>query len=645
MGKAGGLGLILAISTFSALALGSGNRSDGGFVEGWMLSAEGIRGLGQLPPGVSCERCWEPGGTNGTLRFSLCNGGTSEAVVEEGDYGFAFPFDSVFARGRKDSLDAACVAHVWCGDDVAWVWAGHPNGTNLYFSAVLTEGRLSSYSLHCDSSRVSTGAYYRGSPVLNPPRLTIPPKGSIRFAFRIDESSRRPDRDLMGPMLVTADDYSPSVGQEVVVRVQTAKGIREERHRFETAGEHMVRVTGEGRETFVRFNVLEDMDAMLLRRAQFIVRHQQGGDDAGRLAGAYLIYDRRTGKTVVGETDHNAGRERLGMGALVAMAARRSGDREIVRSLERHRAFVLRELFDSGTCTVFNDVGRDNRWHRNYNYPWMSVYWLETWKLTHDLTHLLYAAGTLLTYYEKRGGKTQESPCLFVLETIRALEEAGRNGEARRLCAALLAHADDILRRRGETRSAEVTVTHGGSNLRGSILAQAYELSHDVRYRRELEAELRRAESFYALQPDARLCAQPVRHWDGFWFGGAQLYGDTFPQWLGALNGEMLWRAQRVLRRPLDRLWRTNLKGLLSAFHPDGFASCAYYPFRAETFVADVGICKPFARPGVYRGGFWDDWANDQDWSLYFAMCFLSNRDAHDSVSGEKCAFTIPGIR
>ena len=592
-------------------------------VGGWMLPGEEIRGVGRLPADVSCESSWEADGSDRVLRFCLRNDGKTEAEIEEGDYGFAFPFDSVFARGRKDSLDAACVAHVWCGGDVAWVWAGHPNGTNHYFSAVLTGGRISSYSLHCDSSRVSTGAHYRGSPVLNPPRLKIPAGGVVRFAFRIRESSRRPDRDLMGPLLVTADDYSPFVGQEVVVRVRTAKGVREEKHRFETPGEHVVRVVEEGRETFVRFNALEDMDTILLRRARFIVRRQQAGDDAGRLAGAYLIYDRKTGKTVVGESDHNAGRERLGMGALVAAAACRSGDRELVRSLERHRAFVLRELFDAETQTVFNDVGRDNRWHRNYNYPWMSVYWLETWRLTHDPVHLRHAAGTLLSYYGKRDGKTQESPCLFVLETIRALESEGMTDEASRLRTALIAHADDILRRRGETQSAEVTVTHGGPNLRGSILAQAYELSHDPRYRDELEAELRRAESFYALQPDACLCAQPVRHWDGFWFGGARLYGDTFPQWLGALNGEMLWRAQRVLGRSYETLWRTNLKGLLSAFRPDGFASCAYYPFVTETFVADCGACAPFAPVGTRRGGFWDDWANDQDWSLYFAVRFL----------------------
>jgi len=588
--------------------------------DGWMLPGEEIRGLGCLPKGVTCERVWESDGSARVLRLVLRNGGADEAIVEEGDYGFVFPFDSVFARGREDALDAACVAHVWCGDDVAWVWAGRPNGTNRYFSAILTEGRLSSYSLRCDVSRVSTGACYRGSPVLNPPRLKIPPNGCVRFAFRLCESSRRPDRDLMGPLLVTADDYSPFVGQEVVVRVKTTSGEREEKHRFSVPGEQVIRIEESGKRTFVRFNVLEDVDTLLLRRAKFIAGRQQAGDGQGRLSGAYLVFDRKTGKTVVGKNDHNAGRERLGMGVLMAVAARRSGDGELVRSLERHRDFVLRELFDAETCTVFNDIGRDNAWHRNYNYPWMSVYWLETWRLTQDTVHLRHAAGTLLTYYEKRDGRKHESPCLFVLETIRALEAAGRTEEAARLKAALVSHADDILSRRGRTHSAEVTVTHGGANLRGSILAQALELTGDGRYREELLSELRRASSFFALQPDFHFCAQPVRHWDGFWFGGARLYGDTFPQWLGTLNGEMYWRAGRVLRQPFDSVWRTNLKGLLSAFQSDGFASCAYYPFKTETFVDASGKFAPFAPPGVRHGECWDDWANDQDWSLYFTI-------------------------
>lgn len=608
------MAVLVAVAVLPALAKPGGE---------WMLPGEEVRAIGTLPTGVVCEKS-EAAVDDGTeLRFTIRNDGAAETVVEEGDFGFLFPFDSVFQRGRKNADRDACVAHVWCGGDVAWVWAGHPSGERRYYSAVLTQGSISSYSLHCDASRAPTGAFYRGSPVLNPPRLRLAPKGSAVFAFRIRESERRPDRDLMGPLQVTADNYSPSVGEEVTVRIATKDGVREERRRFDEPGEKVVTVEEAGRRTFVRLNVLEDLDVILLRRARFIARRQQAGEDRGPLSGAYLIYDDETKETVVGKTDHNAGRERLGMGVVMAMAARRSGDAEIRSSLGRHRAFILRELFDSETCTVYNEIGRDNSWHRNYNYPWMALYWLETWKLTRDVTHLRYAAGTLRAYYERRGGFREESPGLDPGATIRALESAGLSDEAAALRTNLIKHADNILSRRGRTTSAEVSVTHGGANLRGSILAQAWEQTHDPRYRDELASELVRAAAFSAFQPDYRMAAQPVRHWDGFWFGGETLYGDTFPQWLGALNGEMHRRAESVTGCDCSRIWRTNLRGVLSAFRADGFASCAYYPFLKETFVDNRNGFRPFASAGVRRGGRWDKWANDQDWSLYYAVHFL----------------------
>lgn len=608
--------------------------SVGATAGGWMLPGEDIRTEGVLPEGVSCERSVSRDGEATRVRFEIRNEGAGTAVVEEGAFGFLFPFDSVFERGRRDASSAACVSHVWCGGDVAWVWAAHPDGSKECWSAVLVEGSVTSYSLHCDVTRAQTGAFYRGSPVLNPPRLELAPGEARAYAFRVLESDRRPDRDEMpGNVLVSTETFSPFVGEAVTLRLSAEGRTEERRLSFDSPGEKVVPVEAFGRRMTVRFQALEDLETVLQRRARFIVRHQQAGPDRGNLDGAYLIYDRRSGETVVGKGDHNAGRERLSMGVLVAMAARRTGDPELAASLARHRAFVLRELFDPRDGTVFNEVGRNNAWHRNYNYPWMSVYWLETWRLTRDVTHLRYAAGVLRAYYESRGGFRQESPCLYVLETIRELEAAGLADEAKALGADLVRHADDILSRSGKTTSEEVTVTHGGPNIRGSILAQALLLTGDVRYRTELELELARAEAFCARTPDARTDLQPVRHWDGFWFGGERLYGDTFPQWLGGLNGEMYYYAGKALGRDYGKLVACNLRGLLSAFGPDGFASCAYYPFLKATFVQGEGPNRPFVEPSVRRGLRWDPWANDQDWSLCFAVRFLPERKSVSSVT------------
>ncbi len=72
------------------------------------------------------------------------------------------------------------------------------------------------------------------------------------------------------------------------------------------------------------------------------------------------------------------------------------------------------------------------------------------------------------------------------------------------------------------------------------------------------------------------------------------------------LLGEVAVLSRRVaesgyFKEKADR----TLKGVLSLFHEDGSASCA--------------MVYPMSVNGV-RAGFYDAWANDQDWGLYFAL-------------------------
>jgi hypothetical protein len=144
-------------------------------------------------------------------------------------------------------------------------------------------------------------------------------------------------------------------------------------------------------------------------RCRFITYLQQ--ETGGSLDGAYLIYDQETRERYYAHLDdHNAGRERIGMGALIALWLREGdgfhGDSngEMRRSLDRYVRFVYRELLDPVTGNVFNDVNRNQDWDRLYNYPWMSVFLLEMFDLTHDRRYLLDSGKVLLKYYEKGGG-------------------------------------------------------------------------------------------------------------------------------------------------------------------------------------------------------------------------------------------------
>lgn len=82
------------------------------------------------------------------------------------------------------------------------------------------------------------------------------------------------------------------------------------------------------------------------------------------------------------------------------------------------------------------------------------------------------------------------------------------------------------------------------------------------------------------------------------------MFGDTFPHYWSALTGNIFDMYGKITKDENYLKKAENSKrGVLPLFFPDGSASCAYiYPYSVN------GI----------RGEFYDPYANDQDWGLYF---------------------------
>ena len=121
---------------------------------------------------------------------------------------------------------------------------------------------------------------------------------------------------------------------------------------------------------------------------------------------------------------------------------------------------------------------------------------------------------------------------------------------------------------------------------------------------------------FNGMQPDYRLYEAAIRHWDGYWFGKRRNYGDTFPHYWSVLTGNV-FELYGTLTGNTDFLNRAedSRRAILPAFFTDGRASCAYV--------------FPYSINGQ-RGEFYDPYANDQDWGLYF---YLKSGEAyHESV-------------
>ena len=61
------------------------------------------------------------------------------------------------------------------------------------------------------------------------------------------------------------------------------------------------------------------------------------------------------------------------MGIIMAQYLKRHPeDAKCMESLNAYERYVYRELYDENTGVVYNDINRNNDWHRLYNYPWVA---------------------------------------------------------------------------------------------------------------------------------------------------------------------------------------------------------------------------------------------------------------------------------
>ncbi|MDR0626770.1 MAG: hypothetical protein LBG11_05850, partial [Bifidobacteriaceae bacterium] len=148
-------------------------------------------------------------------------------------------------------------------------------------------------------------------------------------------------------------------------------------------------------------------------------------------------------------------------------------------------------------------------------------------------------------------------------------------------------------------------------NFEQSIVAPAalvlLELHHLTGQARWLDAALPHVElldRFEGCQPEYHLNGVAIRHWDGYWFGKDELWGDTFPHYWSTLNA-LAWGL--MAHATGDPAWQrratTTMRANLTQFGTDGTATAAFvYPMTVNGREAH--------RP--------DPYANDQDWTLVF---------------------------
>jgi len=572
---------------------------------------------------------------NGVLteNFQFTNTTTKPLSIK--DLGIYTPFNDNYPDS-KQCVEARCNAHIWAGGSDSYVFAERMGGEAPHLGLVLTQGYLKSYEILNRSRNVwpwaLSGSNVRGTIVLNPMDITLQPGKSYSLTWNIFPANDWNDFyvkvKLYGYVKASASKYVVEKNESLqatfesdrtlknvncylndkkVSYKQTGNKINVDIAGYE-AGEQIVRVDYDNnRSTFVKTYRIGDIDKLIGKRAQFIVEHQQMIDSTDARYGAYMVYDNETHRIYLNtdkrkSADLNEARERIGMGVFLAMYLQKHPDEAIQKSVERYCIFVHNKL-QLPDYTVLDGLTSSRK--RIYNYPWVAELYLEMYKLTHESSYLTDFYHTSRKYFEN-GAYSFYGIGMPVQNGLTELKMAGLTNEYDSLLTDCRKMADNYLKTSLYYPKSEVNFEQSIVAPSVIFLLEMYQVTNEKKYLVEGEKQLKALEAFGGKQPDYHLNEIGIRHWDGYWFGKKQFWGDIMPHYWSTITSEAFTR-YALISGNKDYLKRaeTVVKNNLSLFFTDGSASCAYiYPSKVNG----------------KKAAFYDPFANDQDWALVYYL-------------------------
>ena len=577
----------------------------------------------KCPPEFSVEVQNEKDGDVLTTKVVISYNGAHPYFTNAGSIAISFPLQDRYA----DSVtcrDYRCHAHIFCGENTSYIMALRMGGAAPHLGMVLTKGSLSAYSIERDLKLQSND---RGCFWLHPSAQEFAPGDTMTLEWKVfphqgREEFREKLKAVSQVILVDAEQYVIYPGETSKVTIEptfpaekvtvngvslekTEKGVYEYLFENEKTGEYVLSICVDEVKTICRLLVQERPEELAAKRCAFIVDHQQYHGKIKELQGAYLPYDNEEKILVcTPENDFNAGRERTGMGVLIARALQQNllKDREKAeQSLREYHAFYLRELVNAATGLVCNCSGKDNSYFRLYNYPWAVTFFLECWKLWGEKEDLKTAVRITEKFYEQDGFRFYpiEMPIVMLCQELK---KAGEQEDLKTVKDLFRCHADQLIEIGTAYPASEVNYEQSIVQPAAEVILQVYEVTGEEKYLRGAEQQIAVLELFDGQQPDYHLHETAIRHWDGYWFGKRRVFGDTFPHYWSAENGRTFKRYARLTEdKEYNIRGEHSLRGVLSMFFEDGTATCAYlYPYSVNGQKTD----------------FADPYANDQDWGL-----------------------------
>ncbi len=593
-----------------------------------------IKTAKQLTVNVS-RRFDESGNLIETYQFT--NNTSFEIDTLDTQLGIYIPFSDYYTDADI-SLTQCCHTHIWCGGDSSYVMALRMGGQAPNLGLVLTTGRFQGYSIERsydfegDAGNVSND---RGKFIFHPENLKLKPGETYTLEWQLFWFEDKADflerlHTIPNFMTVTANQFVLFQGEPIKFTVQivgqainqltvlqAGKSIPVHVHGSKAevidypkkTGDYQYEIRCNHKRTQAVFHVTKQLETLGQKRVSFITKYQQRHDIGSQLNGAYLIYDNDAHTQYYDHlNDHNGGRERVGMAVLVADYLRRHPNTRIQKSLDQYMTYLFEQLFDEKTGIVFNDAPRNNDDPRLYNAPWVGQLLLTVYQLDPQARYLDDYVKLVTNFYAE-GGSRFYAIGLPMLESIQIFRRAHRETDAQKLLEMYRRHVDTLIKIDRHYPRSEVAYEQSIVAPAVIYMAEMYLITNEPDYKRAALDHLQNLALFQGFQPDFHLNETPIRHWDGYWFGKKRMLGDTFPHYWAVLSGIAYQLAFQLTGNvQYQKVAQKTLQTSLSLFMTDGSASCAYlYPMAVND------------RTGCY----FDPWANDQDWGLYYALKYI----------------------
>ncbi|MBR5515529.1 MAG: hypothetical protein IKU52_04935 [Clostridia bacterium] len=557
--------------------------------------------------------------------YTITNTSPNELFFPMGDLGIDMPFNDNY-EDAETCLTKRCNTHLWCGENSSYIMALRMGASVLNTGLMVTKGSIGGYTQITPPYAKNDRGDFR----LDFSPFSLLPGESYTFSHEMFVFADKADfyskiREYENFIYVDPDEYTVFLDKYIDIKCYYKGKIKDFKisangvdanaapfkdgircvYKCDTLGEIRFDIEINGLKTHALIFVSPSLDKLLEKRIEFIVDKQQYHKEGSALDGAYLLYDNETDSVYFNNmvSDHNASRERLGMGIVIAKYLQHFENEKFYNSLMEYKSFVFREFCDTQTGEVFDTIGKDATQVRLYNAPWVCVFCCELYNLTKEKEYLEIMFRVMKHYYENGGDKFYPNG-ITIYEPIELLRKAEMETQAQALFEYAVKHCENMMEYGVFYPKHEVDYEQTIVTPAVTFMLSLYRLTGEEKYLENAKLHLENLERFDSLAPDYHLYQTPIRHWDDYWFGKEQTFGDTFPHYWSVLSGWAYYlMPDKTMKYKL--MAEENIKNCLCLFTPCGRASCAYlYPHRI----------------GEKKGKLYDSYANDQDFALYFAM-------------------------